>query len=152
MYELNGPLTCGDLTFQPVPTPGHSRDHTVFLVPEKGWLFSGDLYLADRIKYFREDERIVDEISSLRKVHSLDFDTLFCSHNPKLKNGRDRIAAKLSFLEDIYGAVMELQKQGLGEKEIMRKIRLGEVHFIRWLTGGNVSAGNIVRSAIRETK
>lgn len=145
---LEKPLTCNELTFQHIPTPGHSPDHTAYLVKERGWLFSGDLYLADRIKFFRADERIGDEIASLRKVLSLDFDTLFCSHNPKLKRGKARIAAKLSFLEDIYGAVSELHDRGLDEKEIMRKIHLGEVHFIRWLTAGNVSARNIVRSVI----
>lgn len=41
----------------PLFTPGHSKDHTVYLEPEQGWLFSGDLYLGDRIKYFRSDER-----------------------------------------------------------------------------------------------
>jgi len=41
----------------PVHTPGHSKDHTVYLEEKNGWLFSGDLYLGRRIKYFRSDEK-----------------------------------------------------------------------------------------------
>jgi glyoxylase-like metal-dependent hydrolase (beta-lactamase superfamily II) len=42
----------------PVHTPGHAKDHTVFFLPEKGVLFSGDLYLADHIKFFRSDKNM----------------------------------------------------------------------------------------------
>ena len=39
-------------TFRPVHTPGHSKDHTVYLEEKNGWLFSGDLFLGERIKFF----------------------------------------------------------------------------------------------------
>ncbi|MFP4445776.1 MAG: MBL fold metallo-hydrolase, partial [Desulfosudaceae bacterium] len=48
-------IETGRLRLRPVHTPGHSKDHTVFLEETRGWLFSGDLYLGDRIKYFRAD-------------------------------------------------------------------------------------------------
>ena len=44
----------------PVETPGHSRDHLAYHDAENGILFSGDLYLADEIKFFRSDEMISD--------------------------------------------------------------------------------------------
>ena len=44
----------------PVHTPGHSKDHTVFFEETNGWLFPGDLYLGQRIRYFRADEKIID--------------------------------------------------------------------------------------------
>ena len=31
--------------FQVVETPGHSEDHTVLVEPERGWCFSGDLFI-----------------------------------------------------------------------------------------------------------
>ena len=33
-----------------------------------GWLFSGDLYLGDRIEFFRTDEKIDQQIQSLQIV------------------------------------------------------------------------------------
>ncbi len=146
----DGPVKAGPFTFEPVPTPGHSRDHTAYRVPERGWLFSGDLYLADRIKYFRADERISNEIASLRKVLSLDFDALLCAHNPQPSKGRERIAAKLRFLEDFYGEVGRLRSRGMAERGIWKAMALGEVRTVKWMTGGNVSARNMLRSALRD--
>ncbi|MCF8061307.1 MAG: MBL fold metallo-hydrolase [Deltaproteobacteria bacterium] len=144
------PVDAGSLSFVPVHTPGHSRDHTAYLVPERGWLFAGDLYLADRVKYFRADERIADEITSLRKVLALDFEALLCAHNPRPHRGKARIAAKLRFLENVFGEVGRLRDRGLGERAVLRKLGLGEVRSVQWMTGGNVSARNIVRSALRD--
>jgi glyoxylase-like metal-dependent hydrolase (beta-lactamase superfamily II) len=60
-----------NLKFLPIHAPGHSKDHTVFLEINNGWLFSGDLYLGDRIKYFRADEKIGDQINSLKNILSV---------------------------------------------------------------------------------
>ena len=35
------------IDLKPIHTPGHSRDHTVFWEKSKGWLFSGDLFIAE---------------------------------------------------------------------------------------------------------
>ncbi len=133
----------------PVHTPGHSKDHTVFFLPDEGILFSGDIYLGDKIKFFRSDENIGLQIDSLRKLALLDFDILLCSHNPKQKNGKNHICAKLDFLENLYGSIIELWKKGFSEKEIFRLLQLKESYFIKYFCFGNVSMINGVRSAIR---
>jgi hypothetical protein len=52
-------------------------------------LFSGDLYLADHIKFFRSDENMGFQIESLKKVTNLDFNMLLCGHNPRRKTGEN---------------------------------------------------------------
>ncbi len=136
----------------PVHTPGHSKDHTAFFIKDAGILFSGDLYLADRIKYFRADECIGTEIESLKKVLKLEFDVLLCSHFPKAENGRERVRAKLLFLEDLYGSVIELWKKGIPAKEIFNALRLKEDYVTRVFCFGNVSMMNGVRSILRHYK
>ena len=133
----------------PIHTPGHSKDHTVYLEMQYGWLFSGDLYLGDRIKFFRYDEKIDQQIHSLQTVLQHDFETLFCAHNPVLKNGRDRLHRKLAYLEDIVGNVGLLLKKGLPEKEIIRRLDHRQDRFVKFLTMGNASFANMIRSAIR---
>jgi glyoxylase-like metal-dependent hydrolase (beta-lactamase superfamily II) len=134
---------------QHLPTPGHSKDHTVFFLPEKGILFSGDLFLADRIKYFRADEDLGNQIASLKRVLRLDFDTLLCAHNPKQDKGKDHLRRKLGFLEHFYGNVVQLWEKGLGERQIFRRMNLKEDYFIKFFCFGNVSMMNGVRSVIR---
>lgn len=136
------------LKFAAIPTPGHSRDHTAYLEVHHGWLFSGDLYLGDRIKYFRADEKIKDQIDSLRHILTYEFEVLFCGHNPRLKNGKTFLAAKLRFLEDFYGNVGLLADQGAGEREIMDRLGLKEQTLIKIICFGNVSMRNMVRSAM----
>ena len=135
--------------FLPIHTPGHSKDHTVYLEPEHGWLFSGDLYLGERIKFFRSDEKIDQQIQSLRTVLTHDFDTLFCGHNPVLKNAKRRLKGKLGYLEEIAGTVRLLLEKGLTEKEVIRRMDRGRDRFIKVFTMGNASFANMVRSAIR---
>ncbi len=133
----------------PIHTPGHAKDHTVFFLPEQGILFSGDLYLGDRIRYFRSDEDIGTEIESLKTVAELDFDHLLCAHNPKHKKGKEHILAKLEFLENFYGNIIGLRQKGLSEKQIFNHLKLKEAHFIKWFCFGNVCMFNGVKSVIR---
>ncbi len=138
--------------FKAIHTPGHSKDHVVYLVPERGYLFSGDLYLADRVKYFRSDEWILDQINSLKKVLRYDFEVLFCGHRPRLNKGREHLRAKLEYLENLYGEISNLFNRGYTEREIIKKLGLKEVWSIKLFTQGNVSVRNIVRSVIRSIK
>jgi len=147
---LPGIIENGQTRLIPVHTPGHSEDHTAYWEPGRGWLFSGDLYLGDRVKYFRADERIADEISSLKKALALDFEALFCSHRPSPRGGKERIKAKLSFLEGFYGNVARLWHEGMTEKAIMRTLHLKEDRLIKWICLGNVSMRQMVRSVIRD--
>lgn len=133
----------------PVHTPGHSKDHTVFFLKDAGVLFSGDLYLADRIKYFRADEDVGTQIDSLRKVLALDFDMLLCGHFPRRTGGRQRIQTKLAFLDDLYGGTIRLWKQGTPAKQILKALKLKEDHFTKFFCFGNVSMLNGVRSIVR---
>ena len=134
--------------FKPIHTPGHSKDHTVYLEETSGWLFSGDLYLGDYIKYFRSDERLADQITSLKKVLQFDFEILFCAHNPRLENGKLRLKNKLQFLEDLYGNIHRLIQKGLSEKAIIKRLDPKKDRWVKWITMGNVSFANMVRSVI----
>ena len=133
----------------PVHTPGHSKDHTVYFIKDAGVLFSGDLYLGDKIKFFRADENMGTQISSLKRVLKLDFETLLCAHHPKLEHGKKHMENKLSFLEDLYGSIVELWKKGYREKQIFAALKLKEELFIKYFCFGNVSMINGVKSAVK---
>jgi glyoxylase-like metal-dependent hydrolase (beta-lactamase superfamily II) len=137
------------ISLLPIHTPGHSPDHTAYLEKNEGWLFSGDLYLSSRIRYFRADETMDDTIRSLRNVLSLDFQDLFCAHNPILADGKKRIREKLKFLENFSGEVARLHDQGFDEKEIVDRLPHTEVVLVKLFTMGNVSLANMVRATLR---
>ncbi|WP_022664157.1 MBL fold metallo-hydrolase [Desulfospira joergensenii] len=136
----------------PVHTPGHSKDHLSYLIKDKGILFSGDLYLGTQIKYFRSDENIGDQLESLKKILSLDFQMLLCSHAPKREQGKERIKRKLDFLQNFYGNIILLWEKGIPEKQIFTSLQLKEDYFAKFICCGDVSMFNGVRSVIRHYK
>ncbi len=145
--QIRTPRYC----FIPIHTPGHSKDHTVFLEKDQGWLFSGDFFLGARIKYFRADESMKDTLASLKKVLQYDFESLFCSLNPLPQNGKKMLQKKLNYLEEFYGRVEKLVHQGYDEKKIIKEMD-EEVTLIKMITLGNVSRAQMIRSTIKAVK
>lgn len=139
----------GNHIFEPIHTPGHAKDHTVYFIKDRGWLFSGDLYLGNKIRYFRSDEQITDQIDSLKKVLTLDFDTLFCGHNPVMTGGKKALETKLSFMENLYGKCLEIWKKGIPVKMATRELGMREASIVKLLSFGNASLENIIASAYR---
>ena len=135
--------------FEPIYTPGHSRDHTVYFEASQGWVFSGDLFLGSKIKFWRKDEDMLATIASLEAVLTLEFDSLFCGHNPKLGNPKKFIRMKLERLLSLIGCVKDLQGQGCTNGEVISRLcRSKEVLLERILTLGDVSYKNMVVAAI----
>jgi glyoxylase-like metal-dependent hydrolase (beta-lactamase superfamily II) len=135
-----------------IHTPGHAPDHFCYYEPHKGWLFSGDLYVADRIKYFARFESLLTQINSLKKLVRLDFDSLFCAHNPKVTNGKERLQSKLNFFEDFSQSVIFYHNQGLSAKEIFYKMNLKENYVNKYITLGGFCAENMVHSVLKDLK
>ena len=133
--------------FHPIHTPGHSRDHLVFWEPSQGWLFSGDLYLGDKIRYFRADEVLQDQVHSLRKILKLDFEALFCTHNPRSVKGKNHLKMKLENFENLIGEVGLLRNKGFSSKDILKELEMKEAYLLKLFCFGNVSRLNLIRSA-----
>ena len=134
-------------TLVPVHCPGHSRDHIAYLEPNHGWLFSGDLFLGERIKFFRSDEVFQDQIVSIKNILAHDFEALFCAHNPCAYGGKSRLRNKLQFLEELYGDVQQMKAAGHSAKAAIRRLDHKNDRIVKWFTMGNVSFANMVRSA-----
>ncbi|BBM83395.1 MBL fold metallo-hydrolase [Candidatus Uabimicrobium amorphum] len=138
-------LAMGDETVEVIHTPGHSEDHVVFFLPQKKWLFCGDLFVHEKIKYFRKDEDFATTIASLRRVIALDFSTLFCCHRGVVVNGKKALCNKLDHLLRVEDKVRKLHEQGLPIKKIAQK--LTKTTSLR-ITLGDVSTDNLVHSIL----
>jgi len=136
--------------FEIIAAPGHAVDMVCLLEKTKGWLFSADLWVANKIKYFMRPESMAQQIASLKRILNYDFEVLLCSHNPQLKNGKVCLQQKLIFLQDFYGKVAELYQQGYTAKAIFKKLQLKESKRIKFLSGGALSSFNMVLSVIRD--
>ena len=137
-------------SFEIIPIPGHASDMIALYEPKEGWLFSADLWVYDYIRYFMRQESMQEQIESLKRVLKLDFDILFCSHNPQFEGGKKLLEKKLQFFEDFYGEVAKLHRQGLDKQLIMKTMGLKENWQIRLFSLGELSTLNMVKSVIRD--
>lgn len=140
-------LTSNGCQLKPIHTPGHCSDLVCYLEPNEGWLFTGDLYVSNQLKYMTVAEDVGDWICSLKKVLELDFDTLFCAHRAVVKNGKDVLAQKLAFFEQTRERVGELSQRGLSPRKI-RKQLLGNEDMMSLMSGLHMSKQKIVDSCL----
>jgi glyoxylase-like metal-dependent hydrolase (beta-lactamase superfamily II) len=135
--------------FEVIHTPGHSDDHVCLFEPERGWLFTGDLFLAERLRYLRDDESLGLLIASLERVAALPVRQVFCAHRGPVRDGPAALRRKAERLVSLRGRILELVTQGLREREIARRV-VGPEGAISWLSAGSLSARNFVRAVRRE--
>ncbi len=134
--------------FQVIHTPGHATDHVALFEPERGWLFSGDLYLAPRLRYLRADEDVYAMMDSLRRVLALEPQVLFCQHRGRVEQGTVRLRDKLDFLVELGERIHNLHGRGWSDAAIARGLPGSDVAWRVW-TGGDFSKRNFVRAFLR---
>lgn len=146
-YPMNGDFKFGDLTWVPVFTPGHVFDHQAFYLPERGFMFTGDLFVTPRPRMILNTENTPHMIEDLKTVLRYDFTTVFCSHAGIVARGKEMLQKKLEYLQEIQEAVLHLHHQGWSVSEITRKIFPGRV-LLEYLSGREWSAKHMVKSMI----
>lgn len=137
--------------FQIIPIPGHAIDMIALYEPNKKWLFSADLYINSYISYMLKNESISQQIYSIKQILELDFDVMFCSHNPQLTNGKEALLKKLHFLEDFVEKVVQLYQKGYSEKTIFNELKLKENPFVKYISFGSLSQMNMIKSVIKHS-
>jgi len=147
---LGAEVTTRSLRLEVVHTPGHAPDHVCFFERERGWLFTGDLFLAERLRYLRADEDLDALIASLDRVSSLPARQAFCAHRGPVRGGVDALRRKRDHLVSGRDRARALLAQGLPEREVARRV-VGREGFLTWYSGGRFAARNFVRAA-RETR
>lgn len=134
-------------TLHVIPTPGHAFDHVVLWLPERGWLFSADLYLMERARYVRRRDDVGLWMESLRRMLAYDFDTMFCAHAGPVGDAHAAIRRKLAYWEELQGEALRLADAGCSPQAIRRRL-LGREGFLTAWSGGNFSKENLIRALL----
>ena len=144
---LGSTLQSGRLTFEVLHAPGHSHDHKVFFLKERGWLFSGDVFLSEHLKYMRDDENPVIAIETLRELLKLDFDVMFDALRGPVRKGKTAMKNKLEFLEEKKDRVNTLYAKGIGLRSITHEI-FGREGLMTAVSSGHYSKLNFTRALL----
>lgn len=141
-------VQAGSHRFQAIHTPGHSPEHLCFYEPDQGWLFTGDLYVGGRDRALRAGYDIWEIISSLKRVAALEIRTLFPGAARVPDDPATALRDKIEHLETLGHQVLELDRKGLTEAEIARRLCGGPM-WTELITLGHFSRRNLVRSYLR---
>ncbi len=150
LIPLENTIETTNFTFEIHPIPGHAIDMIALYEPNRKWLFSADLYVNSYIGYFLKEESMATQIQSIKKVLNLDFEVLFCSHNPQFKGGRKLLEKKLVFFENFFESVRVLHDKGFSPKEIFKHLGLKEHGYIKQFSSNSLSKFNMVNSVVRD--
>ncbi|HYO13219.1 MAG TPA: MBL fold metallo-hydrolase, partial [Thermoanaerobaculia bacterium] len=132
---------------QVVPTPGHAFTHVCLFEEGRRWLFSGDLYVHERVKYLRRIEDVWEHMDSLRRVLALEPELLLCDHAGILEHAQVRLARKIQWWEDLAGQARELRGRGLSVAEASRRL-LGRDGLLSYASLGDFSHENLIRALV----
>ena len=146
---IEGAIEGENCRLRVIPTPGHAMTHVCLFDEERRWLFSGDLYVHEKVRYLRRVEDAREHIASLRRVLELEPQLLICDHAGILEHAPERLARKIGFWEDLAGKARELRDQGLSTGEIAHRL-LGRDGFLAWASFGDFSHRNLIESLLAE--
>ena len=148
---LSKTIQTAHFTFDVIHAPGHSHDHKVFYLKERGWLFLGDVFLSERLKYMRDDESPNVMIETLHNLLKLDFDIIFDALRGPIKNGKIAIKNKLEFLEEKREQVTSLYNKGLSMRDITKQA-FGNEGLMTMISFGHYSKINFTKSLLGITR
>jgi len=131
----------------PIATPGHTCDHTSFHLPERGWLFSGDMYISSRLKLLERDEDLSQILSSLRRLLALEFDLLLCPHRGVITHGKRALQRKYDNLTELIEQARALQQRGDSLAAITRQL-LGRENWMSVMTGYDFSKRQLISACL----
>lgn len=140
----------GKYAFNVIHTPGHSVDSVSLLEINRGWLFTGDLFISAKPKYLRRDENIYTILESLKKLLNYDFDVMFCAHRGIVdEKPKELISKKIEYIEELIDKVKKLHEKGYRVKKIRNKL-LGFEDITSFATNFDFNKLNIVKSILSD--
>jgi len=134
--------------FMVIPAPGHSDDHICLYEPNERWLFSGDLFISEQVRYLRDDEDIYSILDSLKNVIALHPKRIFCSFSGFIDRAEEAIHHKIVHLENLKNEVDKGVQQGLSTREIQRRL-LGRGDRFSFFSSGQVSKLNLINAFLK---
>jgi len=147
LMPVEGTLATAHHRFAILPTPGHSFDHACLHEPERAWVFTGDLYIHERVRYLRADEDLVALARSLRRVAALSPRLLACAHAGFVAEPVRAIERKLGFWRELAIRAQRLAKEGLSAAAVSRRV-LGREGLLTYVTAGHFSKVNLARALL----
>jgi glyoxylase-like metal-dependent hydrolase (beta-lactamase superfamily II) len=146
---LRDVVETGRYRFEVLATPGHSPDHVCLFERDQGWLFGGDLFVHERVRYLRADEDVWGIVTSLRRVLALRPRLLICSHFGFVEDACGAIVRKIAYWEDLATQARALRGTGSSLRQVTDRL-LDPESPMTCITRGHFGKINLIRALLEE--
>ncbi len=130
---------------QPIPAPGHARDHRVLWDAERDTLFSADLWLGVHVKLTHHDEDPRQSVRDLRAAAALRPERMFDAHRGPIADPVAALAAKADWLEQTIETIERRIAEGWSDRAVRREV-LGGEEWAGVISFGEYARANLVRN------
>jgi glyoxylase-like metal-dependent hydrolase (beta-lactamase superfamily II) len=154
-------IQVNNFQFEVIHTPGHSPDHICLYEPNRGWLFSGDLYVSADLDSQLSEVNGIDWINSLAKIIALKPKWLFDAHGKVIEGElqvEQLLTEKLNFLISLRDRIYEVASEPIPVQEITKRVFdkntfINHLSFsdgwLSLLTSSDFTRSNIVKSFLK---
>jgi glyoxylase-like metal-dependent hydrolase (beta-lactamase superfamily II) len=142
-------IEIGHYHYRVINTPGHSADHVCLFEENRGWLFSGDLFVGGTDRALRQGADIWGIINSLQRVGELPVMWLFPGSARVRENPCEEIRLKISYYQELGKRIIEYHNKGWSRTAIARAI-FGGPKWIEFVTLGHFSRKWLVSSYLNQ--
>ena len=149
--EIGTTIETEKYLFQVIDSPGHAPDHICLLEEKEGWLFTGDLYVGEKIIYLYDQEDLTTLKKTFQQLANLPFSSIYCSHRGPLKKGPEAFARKLEYIETLQQKALDMQKRGFTSRQITTSL-LGKEDYMYFISGGEFSKTAFVNALLSTDK
>jgi glyoxylase-like metal-dependent hydrolase (beta-lactamase superfamily II) len=140
----------GDLHLEVLHTPGHTPHHLCFFEPNRGWLFSGDLFIGGHDRALGAGNEIWTIIASLKRLVDLPVRILFPGAAHVRTKPEQELQARIDYLEELGGRILSLHDKDWSRSQIAREVSGGPM-FIEMFTAGHFSRLHLVDSYLHRS-
>jgi glyoxylase-like metal-dependent hydrolase (beta-lactamase superfamily II) len=148
--RLTAPVVAFDVApLEIIPTPGHTPDHLAVWDAERRIVVSGDLFLGVKVRIAHHNESPRLLVQSLRAVTALEPRLLLDAHRGVVEQPASLLRAKIAWMEETIGAIASLAAQGIGEREIRKRV-LGKEELTGYASAGEYSRRALVHAVLAE--
>jgi glyoxylase-like metal-dependent hydrolase (beta-lactamase superfamily II) len=141
-------IEVGSHRYRVIYTPGHSADHVCLFEENRGWLFSGDLFVGGKDRALRQDADVWGIIASLKRVGDLPVTKLYPGSARVRENPCEEIHLKSAYYQDLGERIIEYYNQGWSVEAIARAVCGGPM-WIEFVTLGHFSRRWLVTSYLK---
>ncbi len=146
-HPIGSVVTTQNLSFNVIYTPGHSFADITLFEPQRGWAFTGDIFIRGKEIVIRHHSNIKNIIASLNLLKSLNPRILFPGSGNPVLNPQEELEKKLYYFENLKHQILELYGEGKSINDI-RRILFPKTPFLSRISFGDYSSENLIRSFI----